>query len=80
VTARNHQKIATDDTLTKVKVDVNAYSSYAIASPLRELMCWQSYMASQCHLPPGRGGIPTTTYLRQLKLVLDSATPEGCKA
>ena len=39
VTARNHQKIATDDTLTKVKVDVNAYSSYAIASPLRELMC-----------------------------------------
>jgi len=35
------------------------------------------YGITQCYLPPGRGDIPTFT---PAKLVLDLATPEGCKA
>ena len=35
------------------------------------------YGITQCHLPPGRGYIPA--YIPE-KLVLDLATPEGCKA
>jgi len=34
--------------------------------------------ATQCYLPPGRGDIPAP--LPRPKLVLDLATPEGCKA
>jgi len=33
--------------------------------------------ATQCYLPPGRGDIPAP--LPRPKLVLDLATPEGCK-
>ena len=36
------------------------------------------YEITQCYLPPGRGDFPTP--LPQPKLVLDLATPEGCKA
>jgi len=32
---------------------------------------------TQCYLPPGNGEFPAFT---QPKLVLDLATPEGCKA
>ena len=32
------------------------------------------YRVTQCYLPPDRGDIPAFT------LVLDYATPEGCKA
>ena len=35
------------------------------------------YEITQCYLPPGRGDFPP---LPQPKLVLDLATPEGCKA
>jgi len=35
------------------------------------------YEIIQCYLPPGRGDVPP---LPQPKLVLDLATPEGCKA
>jgi len=35
------------------------------------------YGITQCHLPPGRGDFPP---LPQPKLVLDLATPKGCKA
>ena len=35
------------------------------------------YEITQCYLPPGRGTFPP---LPQPKLVLDLATPEGCKA
>jgi len=35
------------------------------------------YGISHCYLPPGRGDIQP---LPQPKLVLDLATPEGCKA
>jgi len=34
--------------------------------------------ATQCYLPPGRGDIPAP--FPRPKLVLDLATPEGCKA
>ena len=34
---------------------------------------------TQCYLPPGRGDFPARP-LTQPKLVLDLATPEGCKA
>jgi len=37
------------------------------------------YVITQCYLPPGRGDIPAFTP-SQLRLVLDLATPEGCKA
>jgi len=37
------------------------------------------YEITQCYLPPGRGEV-TFPPLPQLKLVLDLATPEGCKA
>ena len=35
------------------------------------------YEITQCYLPPGRGDFPAFTLP---KLVLDLATPEGCKA
>jgi len=35
------------------------------------------YGITQCYLPPGSGDISA---LPQTKLVLDLATPEGCKA
>jgi len=35
------------------------------------------YGITQCYLPPGRGDIPSFT---RAKVVLDLATPEGCKA
>jgi len=36
------------------------------------------YGITQCYLPPGRGDIPGLAPVK--KLVLDLATPEGCKA
>jgi len=38
-----------------------------------------AYGSTQCYLPPGRGDIPAFTPAEP-KLVLDLATPEGCKA
>ena len=38
---------------------------------------YMTYGITQCYLPPGRGDIPAFT--PQPKLVLDLATPEGCK-
>ena len=35
------------------------------------------YGIKQCYLPPGRSDIPALT---PVKLVLDLATPDGCKA
>ena len=37
------------------------------------------YGITQCYLPPGRGDTPAVTP-RQLRLVLDLATQEKCKA
>jgi len=37
------------------------------------------YEITQCYLPPGRGDFPAFTPA-EAKLVLDLATPEGCKA
>jgi len=39
---------------------------------------YMPYGITQCYLPPGSGDFPPP--LPQLKLVLDLATPEGCKA
>ena len=36
-----------------------------------------AYGITQCYLPPGSGDFPA---LPQPKLILDLATPEGCKA
>jgi len=38
---------------------------------------YYSELITQCYLPPGSGDFPA---LPQPKLVLDLATPEGCKA
>jgi len=49
------------------------YSSFQHASPLWELTC---HMGSQCYWQRWHSHL----YFSQLKLVLNLATPEGCKA
>ena len=51
-----------------------AYSSLQLASPLRKLTCHMGSHSVTCHLTDD------ITTFTQLKLVLDLATPEGCKA
>jgi len=59
-----------------VKVKVKACIAVrANASPLRELTCHMGSHSVTCH--PAEVTFPP---LAQLKLVLDLATPEGCKA
>jgi len=50
---------------------------WLIAASLTTMGTHMAYGITQCYLPPGTDDIPTLT---QPKLVLDLATPEGCKA
>ena len=61
----------------KVKKSKEGYSSLqaSLSSPLRELTCYMGSYSVICH--PAEVTFPP---LPQPKLVLDLATPEGCKA
>jgi len=61
----------------KVKSKEEGYSSLqaSLPSPLRELTCHMGSHSVTCH--PAEVTFPA---LPQPKLVLDLATPEGCKA
>jgi len=54
-----------------------AYSSFATS--LTATGTHMPYWITQCYLPPGGGDIYAFNP-SQLQLVLDLATPEGCKA
>jgi len=62
----------------QVTCKLTGCSSLQPASTLRELACHTGWLM-QYYLPPGRCDIPVFTP-SQIELILDLATPEGCKA
>jgi len=65
------QAIRTAELLNKSDIAVHNRNQYAATGN------HMPYGITQCYLPPGSSDFPA---LPQLKLVLDFATPEGCKA